>query len=500
MTTMRSFGAAAAVLLLPMAAAAGVPSTLNAQLDMNGNGKLDADEIQLGLIHKKSRLNLPGLRRLPPKERKEAIAAVIKAAEFQKEESDSAAELAQLQKEYALESQNPPYSLDRIDPKAFGLRHILVEGQTVEEAANQPQATRWSAALRRTRDGALKALRDPSSDIQDPFKEGALFSYRRDENAGVDTINASGTFGLSWHLGPNPSYDAAFLPKGHDRPVGATVDNMRPLRNSEIFFLTTIDRSDNNKAIPKTEANHPASNPAEKDTLEFEFGLTNQYAWPQRIPEGATDPSEISRFGDNWLGLSALGVTGALKCTTDSEFRRNIWSGALTLNPVWALPGMEAWHSPFHYTNRYGRECSYFAFRYSLNTELIGGTVEEENSSDFQRAEDGFFYAGFNASIEVRPFPDLLDQRLTLLASYSQYEGLFEGTEGTQEFRASLRYYIPFAFGLPRRFPAKGVKGSDFVYEPGQLMWALQIEYRNGQTPITLEDEQSLTFGVSLAF
>jgi hypothetical protein len=482
---------------------------LNAQLDLNGNGVLDETEVRLGVINRRSRLNLPALRNLPAPKREEAVKAILKAAEFQEEKSKASSDLAQLQTEYGLRGVAPPYALNRIDPKAFGLRAISVSGNTTAEDATKPQITRWSMAVRRTRDQTLKALRDPDSDVKPPsddptaedyFPEGALFSYKQDRMNDFDTLNATGVFGLARRFGANPHYDASVTPSGSTLPAGVTVDNTRILRASEFFFMLSLDRSDNNKAIPKEDQSKPDSNPTEKDTLEFEIGFSNQYAWSQHIPEQETNPENLSPWGDNWLGLNYLGVDGALKLTTDSELRRRIWSGSLTFNPIWFAPGMEAYRKVGMYTNAFGKECSLAKYRYRLNLDLIGGTVEREGSNDFHRSYRHFAYAGGSTTLEIRPLPDLLDNRLTLLASYTWHKGISNNVDDADEFRASARYYFPMSFGFRRQLEAKGVDDRPWVEEPGQLLWALQLEYRRGETPITLEKERSLTLGIGVAF
>jgi hypothetical protein len=480
---------------------------LNAQLDLNANGVLDESEVRLGVINSRSPLNLPALRALPAAKQKEAVDAILQAAEFQDEKSQGHSDFDQLKAEYRLGS--PPYAFDRIDPKAFGLRAIIVSGESKLDSSMKPQSRRWSAALRRTRAQTLKVLRDPDSSVEQPtaedskddlFPEGALFSYKQDRLNDFSTLNATGVLGLSWHLGPNPHYDPSFKPEGSDRPVGVTIDNTRPLRNSEFFFLLSMDRSDNDKEIPEEDRAKPDSNPTEKDTLEFELGLTNLYAWSRRIAKNETDPTNVSRWGDNWLGFAALGVDGSLKLTTDSELRRRIWAGSLTFNPIWNIAGMEAWHGVGLYTDAYQKEAHWLAFRYRLNVDLIGGTVERKGSNDFNRTYRYFAYVGGNLTLELRPLPYILENRLTLLASYMRHEGISNNVDGADEFRASIRYYLPMTFGLPRQVEAKGIKDQPWIYESGKLLWALQLEYRRGEAPITLEKERSLTAGIGVAF
>jgi hypothetical protein len=261
-----------------------------------------------------------------------------------------------------------------------------------------------------------------------------------------------------------------------------------------------VDRADNDREVPLANRGKAASNPKEKDTVEFEFGLADTYSWGRRIRKGATNPADISRLGKNALGLLGLGVSGGLTYNTDSEFRRAIWAGNLTFSPVWGLPGMDAWQGVWKLRDRYGRSSYLLGYRFSLSAGIVGGTVEEEGSDDFDRQEDGFLYAGFQAALDVEILPTLLSRRLALRASYAQYEGLLSGVEGTQDFRASLRYYLQFPFGFARLQKAGGVKGEPAVLEPGALTWALELAYRHGQDPISLEVDHSLTLGASVAF
>lgn len=500
---------AASFFLLQAPAFAESARVLNAQLDLNGNGVLDEAEVRLGVINRRTRLNLPALRALPAEKRDAAVQAILKAAEFQEGKSNASSDLAQLQMEYKLEGVKPPYALDRIDPKAFGLRTISVSGDSTAQDAIKPQTTRWSMAVRRTRDQTLKGLRNPDSGVKPPsddpgaeeyFPEGALFSYKQDRMNDFNTFNAIGVFGLARRFGANPHYDASVSPPGSTQPAGATVDNTRVLRSSEFFFLLSLDRSDNDKEIPKKDRAKPDSNPSEKDTLEFEIGFSQQYAWRRAMPEEETDPEHLPFWGNNWLGLNYLGVDGALKLTTDSELRRRIWSGSLTFNPIWFVPGMEAYRFVGVYHNAFNRQCSLAKYRYRLNLDLIGGTVEREGSNDFNRSYRHFAYAGGSTTLELRPLPDLLDNRLTLLATYTWHKGISNNVDDADEFRASARYYFPMSFGFRRQFEAKGVDDRPWIEEPGQLLWALQLEYRRGETPITLERERSLTLGVGVAF
>ncbi len=486
-------------LLAPQLRAAS-DAELNAQLDLAPtDGRLNAQEMQLGIIHRKDRLNLPALRALEGQARAKAIAAILEAAKYADAASADAADFEQLYVDYRLDRTASSYPLGRIKPKAFGLHSVLVPGPTTAQSATQPQASSWDLALRRTKDQVLEALREPGQDYE-PFAEGAHMSYQRDQEENVDSLKFEGVFGLSWHLGPNPRYKATHTPKGQDQPSGQTVGNTRPLRASELYLLTSIDRLDDDRPIPAADRSKAASNPKEKDTLAFEFGLTNRYAWKRRTPEGATDPAEISRLGDNWLGILALGANAGLSYTTDSEFRRAIWAGNLMFEPTWAIPGMHGWRGLVRLSDRYERDSFLLGYRFSLTCGIQGGTAEEEGSDDFDRKEDGFLYAGFTLALDVDVLPTLLDHRLALRASYSQWEGLLSGVAGVQDFRASLRYYLPVLFGPARVREAAGAEGAPAVLERGELTWAIEIAYRHGEDPITLEVAHSLTFGASVAF
>ena len=457
-----------------MAHAGRYDAIFNRQLDFNNDGFLQEDEIRLGLLNMRSKLNLPALRDKAKKNGGKVPKSIFE--DHDKKQNDDDYETFRLQYD---PNKKMPYPLAEVD-HADLITTLEQPGPLQKDVEMYPKKSRWDFRVRRTKDKVVGALNN-SSDTEknalvDPYAEGALFSYRRDLDLSQDVWSARGAMGLKYSLMDNPDYKPPQQRMGGKTNNAPPVDNTGALQDFSWLITSTFDRVNTRGGT--------GTGTKEVDQLTIETGPSGTWAW------GSGGP----------LGMSAAtgSITGSL--ATDFEFNKRVWSVNADLEPLWILPGFHHFGSIGNGTNRIGRVSRLLSYRFGFNIHFEGGVVEEAGSSNTLRQYDSFARIGGKAHVEIHPFPDYFKDRLSLEASYERYQGLLRKNTSPDAFRATARYVLNTRSGLWDMKKAAGDSSSPYVLEQRNILWAFQIEYLNGETPFLDEKDHSITVGLGVAF
>lgn len=435
---------------------------LNSQIDIRDPGRLDREEVLLGLknLGTKGGLNLPKIKA---------------EGKFPKGLTEDPKLLDRYEIFLFTQKAAPPYRLADVDPAEFGISEILRPGPGAAEIAQRRRNPKFDINLRRETKQLFKAL-------EDPYAQGALFSYGRDYLTDEEKLSAKGVLGISYSLLKNEEYDPYYAEREAGVPNLPRASNILFLRNLENVFTFEFDRLNSSKA-----------GTAGTDKLAFglhtvadlffgfqaeEFNLQSADA-----DRAAGREVDISKFHNPFLRSVLVDLSAVW--TTDSGFDQNIQSLALDFTPFFSLAG----------SGRYGhisQDNPLLSYRWSVTAHLEAGTVKEAGTAT-QFKTDEFARAGGAATLELLFFPIQLNKRLSGEVSYLYYQALNSDVETVQQFRASVQWILAFGTGVfeTRKSGARGER---------EAFTALRVEYVSGTTPITLEKEQSLLVGLGVAF
>ncbi|HEV2803304.1 MAG TPA: hypothetical protein VGW57_00100 [Chthoniobacterales bacterium] len=448
------------LLLLPaFGVAAADRATLNAQLDIDGNKKLDYGEVLLGLRHR----NTPGKVNLPQIQKDKKLPEDIYLDK-------------DLQAQYPIfiaprpnqRRHSPPYSLDEIDPAEFGLEKVYSAGPTEAEKASRRYVSKFELKLRRSKD-------DLANNQGDAYEQGALFSFGHDYDTKADQWTAKGIVALSYELKENPNYDPYALQ-----------------REAETVNSSAGGKSSLPPAAPPAPA--VLQTVSSLFTLEFE-----------KVDTSPGDKDEVNSltFGEHLvLGLYTGGhsslvnsvmVDFAGKWATDFAFNKKIYDLEVEVAPLFNLSGGgDSYGHPIRWSHSGGEE-TLLAWKWGIVFHAEAGKVEENNGEAALMQNDRFARIGARANIELRLLPDLLKNRLSLTASYLDYEALTTDTHRSRLFRASAQYILVFATGKKTETESGAMINQD-------ARAALRVEYQDGEIPLVQEKDKSVLVGFGVFF
>ena len=150
----------------------GSPSMLNAQLDIDRSGKLEEIEVLLGLKNEMlgQPYNLSAMRdkKEIPKPLREELEKEFKTVGPNKRPSELRMRYDDLIRQYS--DRKPPYALDKMDPREFGLKTRAVLGPSDLDIAAKPVLSRWNFQIRRSKED----LDIPIDGISTPMNKAHL--------------------------------------------------------------------------------------------------------------------------------------------------------------------------------------------------------------------------------------------------------------------------------------------------------------------------------------
>ncbi|HTG43717.1 MAG TPA: hypothetical protein VK633_04220 [Verrucomicrobiae bacterium] len=437
---------------------------LNAQLDIDNSKQLERAEVMLGLKNLRTRggINLPKIKetgKLP----------------------EGLLEDEKLLDRYEIfvltQKAPPPYALTAVDPAEFGLAGELRQGPSEKEILSRRYNPTFNINLRRETKNLFKAL-------EDPYAQGALFSYSQDYLSGEEQMAAKGVLGISYSLVENPKYRI----ETDETPDGKAVAAEKPaspfLRNFESLFTFEFDRLKTSK--PDTEGT---------DKLAFGLhfvadlflGQSAELANRRMAAAAKAEGREVDFTAFQDPIVRSLLVDLSAQWATDSNFNRNIQSVSLDVTPYFK----------FHGFGRFGHlgggddpKKEWLSYRLSLTGHLEAGTVAEPGKPNLS---DEFTRAGGRGTGEFLIAPGLLEERLSAELSYLYYHGFGSDSHTVRQFKVSGQYVLGWGTGI------FGVQSSGARAER-KTFTALRVEFVNGTTPITLEDEKSLLIGLGVSF
>ncbi len=435
------------------------PERLNAQVDFDGNGLLDYDEIIFALAHK-----LTGEGDLLGQKAKGKAPKAAVPAKLPTKVKDA----WQTIEEVALPSggHGHEYALGAINPRKLGLEKLLLPAETDEARKHQRYFKEWDYKIRRSVD-------DLEKPIEDAYAQGALFSYAQDYNRNESQWAARGVISLGYSIVENPDYVG---PLGDAKGVFSdpTTD---PQRRSETAFLHSVTYKAN---VAFDKVTTGGSDREEVDTLDFSGSAA--FVW--QLPANLT-------------GVRHLGAELAGHYATDFNGEKGIYAATLEVTPTTGLPGNGVFKWLGEYHNRFNESNYLLAFRWSVSLHGEVGTVADANAEPALLNYDSFARIGGKANLEVLIFPDAFNNRLTLDVSYTHREALESKVPDTHLFSAALQYVFPIGSGLYSRTAKKGEV--PYRTERDQV-WTLRLEYTNGVTPLVAEDDNHLLVGLGIAF
>lgn len=447
----------------------GSPSMLNAQLDIDRSGKLEEIEVLLGLKNELlgQPYNLSAMRdkKEIPKPLREELEKEFKTVGPNKRPSELRMRYDDLIRQYS--DRKPPYALDKMDPREFGLKTRAVLGPSDLDIAAKPVLSRWNFQIRRSKED----LDIPIDGDFDTYEQGALVSYGRDFESKRDSWTLKGVTALSYNMWMNPDYDPTLVAsagKTAPQPSDALVE----WRTFDARLLTTFDRLD-------------VSNGGD--------GEVNSLKWGLGIKAEAG-------FRETTAGMNSFAFALAAVYDTDFDFKKEIVGGEFDLYPIFALWGCASYGDLWRYRNRYGKETSAFYVRWTPYLHAEGGRVEAAGSSKGVRAYDNFGRVGGGVLVEIVPLADWFDRRLSIQASYYHYEGLSEHVDSAHVFHATAQYVLPIGTGVYEPTLAEGVEGHSRELRQRDLLVTFRVEYTNGEKAFSQERENSLLFGIGVAF
>lgn len=441
---------------------AGRRAQLNSQIDINDNGSLDRTEVLLGLknLGTKGGLNLPKIKA---------------EGKFPKGLTEDAKLLDRYEIFLFTQKAAPPYRLVDVDPAEFGVSEFLRPGPGAAEIAERRRNPKFDINLRRETKQLFKAL-------EDPYAQGALFSYGRNYLSDEEKLSAKGVLGISYSLLKNEKYDAYFAEREAGVPNLPQRSNILFLRNLENLFTFEFDRLNSSKA-GTAGTDKLAFGLHTVADLFFGFEAEEFNRQSANADRAAGRKPDSSKYHHPFLRNVLVDLSATW--TTDSGFDQNIQSLALDFTPFLDLAGSGSYGS-------LPRDNPLLSYRWNVTAHLEAGTVKEAGTAT-QFKTDEFARAGGAATLEVLFFPIQLDERLSGEVSYLYYQAINSDVETVQHFRASVQWILAFGTGVfaTRKSGARGER---------EAFTALRVEYVSGTTPITLQKEQSLLVGLGVAF
>jgi hypothetical protein len=434
------------------------PERLNAQIDFNGDRVLDYDEIIFAITRKEKGtgdiLAQQAMKRAP------------KAPPVDKlDPRVSDVWLTIVDIAVPIAAGDPPrYRLDAINPRRLGLEKMMFAAPTQIELKQQPYIRDFNYKVRRSAGDLKKPLNDP-------FAQGALFSFAQDYNTNEDQWAARGVVSFEYSVTQNPAFEG---------PSSKELDANRPgVFDTDRFFLRSAAYRLN---IAFDKVSTGGGNRGEVDTLDL--FATAAYWWhlPDKNPTGI-------------LGITA-DVSGHY--LTDFSGEKAVYAGTIDVEPITGLPGHGVYKFLWKRTNRFNEKEFLLGFRWSASLHFEAGTVQDANMSPNLMNYDAFSRVGGKVGLEMLLLPDALQSRLSLTADYTHHEALQDEVPSTHLFAAALQYVFPVGSGLYAKNAPK--KNEEQVMTERDMMWTLRLEYTNGTTPLVADDDHHLLIGLGVAF
>lgn len=422
------------------------------QLDVNGNHAIDnPDEVYLGLEYKLH----------PDKIDVATIRKTGKIPDSVLNATDVGSEYRKFVKKYGVKAS---YRVTDINPADFGITKTVYPGVDLEALKKKEYVWKQGLRIRRSADqlDSPKADRNGDASFEDQYAESALFSYGRNFNTKIDQWTARGIIAYSLYRLENPWFEQ-FAPDGRTQ----IARDLHSLRTLGFDLSVAFDK-----------VNTGGSDADEVDTLDFGASITTDW----RLPENAL------RFD----GLRAV-LSGHY--ATDFNFDKEVVGGTFDLTPTFSWLGYQKFDALFGtYNGPYHEVRSWIDFRWSISAHAEAGNVLEAASEPGLQHYDTFARLGGKADIQLQPFPEALNHRLNLYASYLQYEAVTENTGTSHLFHTSLQYLLPVAGGLKNPQNAPGPRTAD------DILISLKAEYQNGEIPFVQEKDNSIVVGLGILY
>ena len=439
------------------------PEQQNAQVDFNGDRLLDYDEIIFALQRKTTGggdiIGYQKARQAPKAPAVDQLATVVR---------DMWLDITDVAQPVSA-SLPPKFRLDAINPKKLGLTKMIVAAPEEKVTRHERFDKAFNFKVRRSADVL-------GNDLEDPYEQGALFSYAHDFNVGEDQWAARGVISFERTITENPRYVG---PSGDPEGPASGDPVADPERRGHTFFLRAAAHQLN---IGFDKVTTGGSDRDELDTLDFFYTARLLWHLPDRNPTGI-------------IGLrSDLSIHYA----TDFAAEKGVVAATLDLAPQTRLPGHGVFKDIGHYLDRFGDTNAVLRFRWSVAAHFEAGTVEEAGSETSLAGYDDFARIGGKAGLELLICPDRLENRLTLNTTYTHYEALRSRVPSTHLFSAALQYVFPVGSGLFVK--ADKVDGEILTMTERDMLWTLRLEYTNGTTPLIGEDDNHVLAGLGVAF
>jgi hypothetical protein len=450
-------------------------ATLNSQLDIDDNKQLDYGEVLLGLRHRDSpdKVNLPKIRKdkkLPD--------------DIYTDEDIRAQYLVFIKPRSGSPVKAPPYSLTEVDPAQFGLEKVYTSGLTDAEKASRRYIPKYDLQLRRSKDDLSKN--------EDMYAQAAIFSYGHDYDTKSDQWTAKGIIAFSYGLTENPSFD----PYARDREAEAmqstaggksTVPPFEPpapalLRSIDTLFTLEFEKvdtsnGDKDEVDSLTFGGHVV--------MELFTGNPQSKAKPKL---GVNNREELSA-----AFVRSIVIDLAAKWATDFSFKKKLYDVEIEVTPLFNLSGNGSYGHLIRTSRPDGGQDTLLAWRWGLTLHAEAGKIEEAAGEAALMQNDRFVRLGGRANVELLPFPDLLKQRLSLTASYLDYEALTADTHRSRLFRASAQYVLVFGTSMREETASGAMLTRD-------ARATLRVEYQEGEIPLVQEKDKSLLMGLGIFF
>jgi hypothetical protein len=230
------------------------------------------------------------------------------------------------------------------------------------------------------------------------------------------------------------------------------------------------------------KVNTGGSSADEIDTLDFGAGLATDW-----------------RVSSNPFRLQGLTANLTGHWSTDFEFEKKVVGGTLELTPTFGWPGYQTFDALLgtYQIARLDEEGrpetrSFVDFRWWVSLHAEAGQVVDAQSEPGLQGYKGFARLGGSANLQIQPFPEALEHRLNLYASYLQYGAVTAHTPSSHLFRASLQYLLPWAGGIHNPQNEPGPRTAD------DITFSLKIEYQNGEIPFVQEKDNSILVGLGI--
>jgi len=425
------------------------------QIDFNKDAQLSGVEVKAGLTHNLRKQRGSGHTTLldgyQKKADKQGGALALVDLGLENDETFALQILyGDLQRRKEL-SGDGPFEIGIFDPRAdFNVAEVY-DPQPTEDDLKHVEfiKAKPKLLLRRDADGRTSA---PSEDDVAAQKKGALLAFSRNNETSTDQWLARGA--LIWTTGQstNPAY---------------TGERSR-LWAKDSYIYTSLDKIDTG-----------GSSAMEVDSLSFGGGFSR--TWLMDDPpqfQGATVSDRLKNLetsGDN-LAVNFFKADGRIDYNTDTDFDHRIISAEVDLVPTMTRIGL---NSPTNFS----RDRLPFLFAWNLQAHIEGGDVLDAGGMP-TLTEEGFARAGGKAGVGFyfpsnEYAPGWAAWAMALEASYVHHETLVSDLKSPSYFEAEFRWRLTEAL----QFPAY-----------------LTVNYRKGTLEKTLQEDDTVTAGFSIAF